>query len=46
MRDGRTLVAADVRDAGLQQALGDSKDAFAVELLALANAQGLDLVGK
>jgi hypothetical protein len=41
--DGRALVAADVGDAGLQQGLGDGEDALAVEGLALAQLEGLDL---
>jgi hypothetical protein len=41
VRDRRALVAADVRHARLQQRLGDREDAFAVEGLAVAEAQGL-----
>ena len=38
MRDGCALVPADVGNAGLQERLGDGKDAFAFEMLALAFA--------
>jgi hypothetical protein len=43
VRDGRALVAADISDAGLQQRLGDGQDALAMEHLAVAQAQQLDL---
>jgi hypothetical protein len=33
MRDGRTLVPADVADTGLQQRLRDGENTFAVEAL-------------
>jgi hypothetical protein len=39
VRDGRALVAGDVGHAGLQQRLGHGEDAFAAELVALAQAQ-------
>ena len=41
MRDRRALIAADVRDARLQQRLGDRENAFAVEGLAVAQPQRL-----
>ena len=37
--DRGALVAGDVRHAGLQQGLGHGQDAFAAELLALAQAE-------
>ena len=40
----RALVAADIGDARLQQRLGDGEDAFAVEGLAGAEPQALDLL--
>ena len=40
------LVAADIADAGLEEGLGDRKDAFAAELLARADPQLLDLFGE
>jgi hypothetical protein len=43
VRHRRALVAADVGNAGLQQRLGDREDALAVERVARAQAQGLDL---
>jgi hypothetical protein len=46
VRDRGALVAADVRDAGLQQALGDREDALALEHLALAAAQHADFAGE
>ena len=46
MRDGRTLVAADVGDARLQQRLGDGEDSLALELLAGPQAQRLHFTGK
>jgi len=42
MRDRRTLVAADITDAGLQQRLGDGQNAFAPKCRAAAQAQRLD----
>jgi hypothetical protein len=39
VRDGCALVAGHVRDAGLQQRLGDGQDALAAKLVALAQAQ-------
>jgi hypothetical protein len=41
VRDGRALVAADVRDAGLQQRFRDGEDAFAVKGVALAELEQL-----
>ena len=46
MADRRTLVAADVGDARLQQRLGHGQDALAVEFLAVAQPQALDLLAK
>ncbi len=46
MRDGRTLVAADIGHAGLQQGLGDREDALAAKDLALAELQVFDLARK
>ena len=46
MRDRGALVAAHVRDARLQQPLGDGQNAFAMKGFALAHAQGLDLFVK
>ena len=43
VRDGGALVSAHVRDTGLEQALGDREDAFAVELVTIAETQLLDL---
>src|SRR5207249_9385979 len=40
----RALVAADVGDARLQQRLGHGQDAFAIEGLAGAQPQALDLL--
>ena len=39
VRDRRTLVAGNVGNAGLQQRLGHGEDAFAAELVALAQTQ-------
>ena len=44
MADRRALIAADVGDARLQQRLGHGQDALAVERLAGAQAQALDLL--
>ena len=41
VRHRRALIAADIGDAGLQQRLGDGKDAFAVEGVAVAQLQRL-----
>ena len=41
VRYRRALVAADIGDAGLQQRLGDGKDALAMKHGALAKAQHL-----
>ena len=46
MGDRRALVAADIGDAGLQRRLGDRKDAFAFENLAVALLQRLHLFRK
>ena len=46
VRHRRALVAADVGHARLQQRLGDREDAFAVEGLAVAEAQGLDFLSE
>jgi len=46
MRDGRSLIAADVGDTLLQQRLGDGENAFAAEDLALAEPQILDFRAK
>ena len=43
VRDGRALVTGDIGDAGLQQGFGHRQDAFAVEFIALAQAQLGDL---
>src|SRR6478672_1809786 len=43
VRDRRALVAGDVRDARLEQRLGDGEDALAMEDLAGAQAELLDL---
>ena len=44
VRHRRALVAADVGHARLQQRLGDGEDALAVEGVARAQAQALDLL--
>jgi hypothetical protein len=46
MRDRRTLIARDVRDARLEQGLGDGEDAFAVEFFAFAKPQLADFLAK
>ena len=46
MRHRRTLVAADVSHARLEQGFGDGQNALAVEGVALAQAQRLDLMLK
>jgi hypothetical protein len=43
MRDRRALVAADIGDAGLQQRLGDCKNALAAKDFAGAKFQILNL---
>ena len=43
VRDRRALVAGDVGHAGLKEGLGDGEDAFAGELVALAEMELLDL---
>jgi hypothetical protein len=42
VRDGRALVSRHVGDAGFEERLGDCKDAFAMELLAVAETELLD----
>ena len=42
MRDRRTLIAADIGDAGLQQRLGDRENALAAEGLPFPQLQILD----
>ena len=42
VRDRRALIAGDIGHAGLQQRLGHGQDAFAVELVAVAELQLLD----
>ena len=44
VRDRRALVAADVGDPGLQQRLGDGKNALASKFLARAQPQRLDFL--
>jgi hypothetical protein len=46
VRNRRTLIAADITDAGLQQRLGHSENPFAFELGACAQAQRLHFFGK
>ena len=46
MRNRRSLIAADIADAGLQQRLGDRQNALAAEFLAVAKFQVLDVAGK
>jgi hypothetical protein len=46
MRDRRTLVAPDVGDAGLQQRLGDRKNALAAKNLARAELEIFDFPRK
>ena len=46
MADRRALIAADITDAALQQRLGDGEDALASKLLAGAEPQLLDFLGK
>ena len=46
MRDRRTLIAADIGDARLQDRLGDREDALTPEDLALAQPQRADFVGE
>ena len=46
VRDRRALVAADIGDAGLQRRLGDRKNAFAFENVAVALGQRLHLFRK
>ena len=46
MRDRRALIAADIRDAGLQQSLGDGENAFAAKDFALAKLEILDLASE
>ena len=46
MRDGRTLIAADIGDAGLQKRLGDRENALAAEGLSLLQLQVLDFPGE
>jgi hypothetical protein len=46
VRDWRALVAGDIGDAGLQQRLGHREDAFAMEFLAVAQAQLPDFLSK
>src|SRR5690625_7774828 len=41
--NGSALIAAHITHAGLQQRLGDTENSFAVEFLAGAHAQLLDL---
>ena len=44
--DRRSLVAADIGDAGLQQRLGDRENSLAAEFLAFAQLEVLNLAGK
>jgi hypothetical protein len=46
MRDRRSLIAADITHAGLQQRFGDGEDSFAAEGLAGAEPQRLDFFAK
>ena len=46
VRDRRALVAAHIRHARLQQALGNSQNALAMERVTRAFAQGLDFLGE
>ena len=46
VRDRGALVPADVRDAGLEQALRHREDALASELLASSESELLDLCGE
>ena len=46
MRNGRALITADVRDARLQQRLGDRDDAFAVKRIAAAEPQAVNFLAK
>ena len=46
MADRRALIAGDIADAVLQKRLGDREDAFALEHLAVADAQLFDLFGE
>ena len=46
VRDRRALVAADIAHARLQEPLGDSEDALALEILPVAPAQKLDFLGE
>jgi hypothetical protein len=46
MADRRALIAADIGDAGLEQTFGDGEDPLALEPLAIAEAELLDLLLK
>ncbi len=46
VRDRRALIARDIADAGLQQALGDGEDAFALEHVTGALAQKRHFLGE
>lgn len=46
MRDRRTLIAADIGNAGLQQRLGQCEDTLSVKGVAIAEPQILDFPGE